>query len=221
MAVRRPDGLVVDRHRLRTTSSTARSCSRRASAKAGWSATRPGPSPTILDGWSATPPAGIGGRGTEIIDLRSLPTGWNIPDRPDPGWEAAKAKRGAGWADTSGPFPPSYPGGPLGDRPIPYLTGDLVEADGQRVIAGTVVVDAEIPAGETVTAHMSELVAIGSVEARDTATSVAFIGDGTRRVAESFDLYGGRGISVDAPALCGAFGTDPRTALSCRRRSFL
>ena len=49
---------------------------------------------TILDGWSATPPAGIGGRGTEIIDLRSLPTGWNIPDGPDPGWEAAKTRRG-------------------------------------------------------------------------------------------------------------------------------
>src|SRR5207249_5373125 len=46
---------------------------------------------------------------------------------------------------------------------------------------------------------VSELVASGSVEARDMATSVAFIGDGTRRLAESFDLYGGRGISVDAP----------------------
>ena len=154
---------------------------------------------TVLDGWRATAPAGIGGRGTEIIDLRSLPKGWNIPDGSNPGWQAAKTRRGIGWADTSGPLPPSYPGGPLGERPIGYPCGHIVEADGEHVIAGTVVIDAQIPAGETVTVHVSELVASGSVDPRDMATSVAFLGDGTRRAAESFDLYGGRGISVDAP----------------------
>jgi hypothetical protein len=104
------------------------------------------------------------------------------------------------WADTSTPHPPSYPGGPFPERPIAYLAGDVVEADGQRVVAGTVVIDAEIPAGETVTVHVSELVASGAVDPHDEAVSVAFVGDGTRRVAESFDLYGGRGVSIDAPA---------------------
>ena len=55
-------------------------------------------------------------------------------------------------------------------------------------------IDAEIPAGETLTVRVSELVP----SVTDTS-SVAFVGDGTRRIAESFDLYGGRGVSIDAP----------------------
>jgi hypothetical protein len=152
----------------------------------------------LLEGWGATRASGIGGRGTEVVDLRSLPTDWSFPDA-DPGWERVATRRGTSWADTSGPYPPSYPGIPLGGRPIAYLAGDVVSADRERVVVGTVVVDAEIPAGETLTAHVSELVASGASDRPDNVVSVAFVGDGTRRTIESLDLYGGRGIAVDAP----------------------
>jgi len=152
-----------------------------------------------LDGWGATRGSGIGGRGEEIIDLRSLPHGWADRDGADPGWERVALRRAASWADTSSPHPPSYPGGPFGHRPISFLTGDEVAPDGDRVVVGTVVLDAEIPAGEAVTVHVSELVSSGSADAPDNATSVRFVGDGRRRVAASFDLYGGRGLTVSAP----------------------
>ncbi len=155
---------------------------------------------TRLDGWGATSGSGVGGRGTEMIDLRGLPVGWNAPDGADPGWEQVATRRATTWADTSGPHPPSYPGGPFAERPIDYPGGDVVEADKQRVVVGSVVIDAEIPAGETVTVHVSELVASGASDESDNVVSVAFVGDGTRRVTESFDLYGGRGITLDAPA---------------------
>jgi hypothetical protein len=142
---------------------------------------------------------GSGGRSTELVDLRSLPIGWNAANSPDPGWEQVAMRRGMSWADTSTPHPPSYPGGPFAERPIAFLGGDVVEADGQHVVAGTVLLDAHIPAGETLTVHVSELVASGAVDPRDEAVSVAFVGDGTRRLGESLDLYGGRGITIDAP----------------------
>jgi hypothetical protein len=93
--------------------------------------------------------------------------------------------------------PPTYPGGPLGARPIAFLGDELVEPDG-RVIAGTVVVDAEIPEGETLTIRVSEDVGTPT-DGEEHVTSVAFIGDGARRVVESFDLYGGRTFTADRP----------------------
>lgn len=154
---------------------------------------------TLLAGWGATAASGSGGRGTEIIDLRSLPADWSTPEAADPGWEHVATRRGLASVDTSTVHPPSYPGGPFAERPIAYLGGDVSETDGQRVVAGTVVIDAEIPPGETLTIHVSELVASGASDQGDNVVSVAFVGDGTRRVSESLDLYGGRGITIDAP----------------------
>jgi alpha-L-rhamnosidase len=155
-------------------------------------------SATTLEGWTATAGSGIGGRGVEVVDLRSLPPGWNEPG-PEPQWQNARIRRGQAWADTSAPFPPSYPGGPFAERPIGALGSELVDANGTDVVVGTVVLDADIPVGETVTVRVSELVSSGSLDAHDNATSVCFIGDGTRRTVESSDLYGGRGVAVDAP----------------------
>ncbi len=154
----------------------------------------------LLDGWTATPAgAGMAGRATETIDLRSLRDGWSSPDAVDPGWEAVTMRRGRAGADTSSVHPPSYPGIPLGARPIGYLVGDPVEPDRERVVVGSVLIDAEIPAGEKLTVGVSELVSSGTSSDDDNLTSVGFVGDGTRRVAESFDLYGGRAVTVDAP----------------------
>jgi hypothetical protein len=154
---------------------------------------------TVLEGWSSTTPAGIAGRGIELIDLRSLPPDWNTANASDVAWPPAVMRRAIGWADSNTSHPPSYPGGPLGERPIACLVGDPMRLDGERVTVGTVVIDAEIPAGESVTVHVSENVASGSVDQRDASTSVSFTGDGTRRTDESFDIYGGRSVSVDAP----------------------
>jgi hypothetical protein len=154
----------------------------------------------VLDGWGATAPGGIAGRGTELIDLRALPSGWNTADGPDPAWPLVALRRGTPRAGQNDAAPPSYPGGPLVPRAIALPRGETVAPDGERVLAGTVVLDAEIPPGETVAVHVSELVASGSVDSRDASTSLAFTGDGTRRVVESLDLYGGRGVTVDAPA---------------------
>ena len=154
---------------------------------------------TLLEGWGATAGTGIGGRGTELIDLRSLPADWTDAGGRDPGWHGVAVRRGIGWAETSTGNPPSYPGIALGKRPIGFLAGDAVEVDGERVVVGTVVVDAEIPAGATLTAHVAELVASGATDQPDNVSSIAFVGDGARRTIESLDVYGGRAITVDAP----------------------
>ncbi|HVM55319.1 MAG TPA: hypothetical protein VM262_19190 [Acidimicrobiales bacterium] len=153
-----------------------------------------------LDGWTATPGAGVSARGVEIVDLRSLPAGWHDPDGDDPGWRPAVTRRATTAGESGRPEPPSYPGGPLGERPIAFLTGALVTPDDRRVIAGTVVVDAEVPAGEGITVRATELVGNGALLETDHDSTVRFVGDGTRRVMESFDVYGGRGFVVDAPA---------------------
>jgi hypothetical protein len=152
-----------------------------------------------LEGWGATAGGGIGGRGIEVVDLRGLPAEWHAADTAADGWGPVATRRAKTWADTNSEHPPSYPGGPFAERPIAYLTGDFVEPDGERVVVGTVVVDAEVPAGERLTVHVSELVASGATDNSDNVTSVAFVGDGTRRVAESLDLYGGRGLRIEAP----------------------
>jgi hypothetical protein len=154
---------------------------------------------SLLDGWTATQGHGVSARGTEIIDLRSLPDGWNDPDGADPGWAPAAERKASTSGESGRAEPPTYPGGPLGERPIDFLAGALVEPDGDRVIAGTIVVDAEIPAGEALTVRASELVHNGALTETEHDSSVQFVGDGTRRTMESFDIYGGRGFIVDAP----------------------
>ena len=83
---------------------------------------------TPLDGWTATQGHGVIARGTEIIDLRSLPVGWNEPDGADPGWKPAAVRKASTSGESGRAEPPSYPGGPLGERPIAFLADDLVES---------------------------------------------------------------------------------------------
>src|SRR5581483_9417504 len=121
----------------------------------GWSGRR-------LQGWGATAGGGIGGRGVEIVDMRGLPADWLAAGASADGWEPVATRRARTWADTNSEHPPSYPGGPFAERPIAYLTGDLLEPDGERVVVGTVVVDAEVQAGEQLTVHIAELVTSGA-----------------------------------------------------------
>ncbi len=64
----------------------------------------------LLEGWGATAGAGIGGRGTEVVDPRSLPADWMRPDGTDPHWENVATRRGVGRADTNTMHPPAEPG---------------------------------------------------------------------------------------------------------------
>jgi hypothetical protein len=165
----------------------------------GWVATDATWTATALDGWTGTKGSGVSARGIEIVDLRSLPADWCAADGADPGWASAVERRAQTSGESGNPSPPSYPGGPLGARPVALLGAHDVVPDGDRVVVGTVVVDAELPEGAELTVRASELVASVVAEETEHDATVRFVGDGTRRTMESFDLYGGRAFSVDAP----------------------
>jgi hypothetical protein len=159
----------------------------------------------VLDGWTATPGSGVSGRGIELVDARALPPGWL--DQPDPGWPAAIERRAVASGESGRHEPPSYPIGPFGPRPITWPTTtplDLVAiGDGRwildRVSVGTLVVDAEGPAGATVAIRAAELLdAAGRPEPTEHDAGVTFTLDGSRRALESLDSYGFRGVIVEA-----------------------
>jgi alpha-L-rhamnosidase len=163
---------------------------------------------TQLDGWESTPGPEISGRGEEIHDLRTLPPGWAEPGRPAPEWRPALQRLARTAGETGSPQPPSYPGGPYAERPIGWPVPKRVslEADGDGgltsdgVVVGTVVVDAEIPAGARLTIRAAEFLdADGRPEPRELDASMVVIGDGTRRILESLDIYGMQGLQLGVP----------------------
>lgn len=167
---------------------------------------------TVLDGWTADPGHGISARGTEHLDARSLPADWTTGG--ELGWPAAIERRAASAGEPGRHEPPSYPIGPFGPRPISWPTLERIDlaagsAPGQaegvflaeRVIVGTLLVDAEGPVGSTVTVRAAELLDRDDFPApteHDAALTVTL--DGTRRQLESLDAYGLRGVVVEAPA---------------------
>ena len=69
-----------------------------------------------------------------------------------------------------------------------------------RVTVGTVLLDASGPEGAVVRLTAAEFIdGNGRPKPNEHDSSVAFTLDGTRRVLESFDYYGGHGVLVDAP----------------------
>ncbi|MYW01427.1 alpha-L-rhamnosidase, partial [Streptomyces sp. SID3343] len=141
------------------------------------------------------------GRGRELLDARALPADWQRADR-DPGWPTAVLRRAMTTGEPGRPEPPSYPGGPFGGRPIAWpVPSDTVLTPGpdgafavDHVVSGTLVVDADGPPGAEVVVHTAEFAAPGEHDA-----SLAVVTDGTRRVLESLDSYGLRGVVVEAP----------------------
>ncbi len=161
-----------------------------------------------LRGWDSTPGAAISGRGTEILDAGALPEGWAEPGGADPEWRPATER----WARTSGdsgrPEPPSYPGGPYAPRPIGWPEPNLIPLEmgahgdcmADRILVGTLVVDADIPAGARVTIKTAELLdSDGRPGPKENDASFAVVGNGTRRTLESLDVYGFRGLVLDVP----------------------
>ena len=165
---------------------------------AGWTG-------TVLDGWTATPGAGISGRGIELIDARSLPSVWL--DEPGPGWPAALERRAVTSGEPGRHEPPSYPMGPFGPRPISWPPTAALEltasGDGawllDRIGVGTLVVDADGPAGAIVQIRTSEFLDGADRPApTEHDAGATFTLDGTRRTLESLDTYGCRGVLVEA-----------------------
>ena len=160
-----------------------------------------------LDGWGADPGDALTGRSRERIDLRSLPEGW-LHAGGGKDWPAAITRRAHSMGASGRPEPPSYPGGPLAPRPTPLLAGvpQNLEPLGDgafsagRVVAGTLALDLEIPAGVEVRVRTAEFdgadlrPAPGQYDGGVTIT-----GDGTRRTVETLDPLGFRGVVVDAP----------------------
>lgn len=164
---------------------------------ASWSA-------QVLDGWGATRTrtSGVAGRGTELIDLRSLPRDWDSG-----GIEAAVClRRAAAVGEPGRPTPPSYPIGPVGPRPIAPLSADPIafaDADDgswrtDAIVAGTLRVELDGPPGATATVRIAEMVDDdGRPVPGEHDASLSITCDGTRRTIESVDRFGGQGAIVE------------------------
>lgn len=173
----------------------------------------------VLDGWGAEVGGGISGRGKELIDGRSLPPDWTTDEV---GWPHAVVRDSHNSGESGRRRAPTYPMGPFGGRPLPWPTpddvtlaphgGDAWRVD--RVTVGTVLLDASGPEGSVVRLTAAEFVdADGRPKPNEHDSSVAFTLDGTRRVLESFDYYGGRGFLVDAPPEVTVHGVTVRERL--------
>lgn len=166
-------------------------------------------------GWRALPVPGLTadrprdfviGRGDERIDLRSLPADWTAPGFDDTAWPAAVELAGRGIGEPWHREPPAYPYGPLDRRPVtPPAREDVVLRPSpsgfvaDRVVVGPVRVDLEAPAGVEVTIQVGELTeADGRLREDGHTFATTFVGDGTRRTAETIDAYGLRAVEVTA-----------------------
>jgi len=159
---------------------------------------------TILDGWTASSGVGVSGRGREILDARSLPADWMSAT----GWPAAVERRAFTIGEPGRPEPPSYPGGPLGHRPLPWPTPDDVTLEhvgddtwvADRIVAGSLTVDFEGPVGAEMLVRVAEFLDADGVPAPgEHDASAALVCDGTRRTLETFDSYGLNGILTTMP----------------------
>jgi len=172
----------------------------------GWLVTDASWRARLLEGWSATEAKELTDRGRELADLRSLPDGWQAPGFDDSRWAGAEVLSGSSLGEPGRQEPPSYPRGPMEPRPIgwPTIVSTVLDAgEGEafvagRVVAGTVELDLEGPAGSEVAFHATEFVADDGTIPGDLQGATLVL-DGTRRTYETFDTYGLAGLRVDAP----------------------
>ncbi|HWE66460.1 MAG TPA: hypothetical protein VG298_07435 [Acidimicrobiales bacterium] len=161
----------------------------------------------LLAGWDEAPAlGGVSGRGIELVDLRALPQTWTDLDFADDEWDRARTISGSGFGESGRPEPPNYPHGPYGARPASYpgsTSVELKEAEGvfraERVVAGTLVVDLEGPAGAEVALTCAEFVGGDHDSSHGEPMGCTLTLAGGRRQYETFDLYGLREVHVSAP----------------------
>lgn len=173
----------------------------------GWLVTDGAWAASVLDGWGADGSGGVSGRGREMLTAAALPAGWETSSSIT--WPAAVERRAHTTGETGRAEPPSYPIGPFGARPIswPAITERALHPSGSswtaaEIVAGTVAVDVEGPAGAVVVVRPAEFLdADGRPCPTEHDASMEFHLDGTgRRMLESFDSYGMHGALVEAPA---------------------
>ncbi|MCF2533137.1 alpha-L-rhamnosidase-related protein [Yinghuangia soli] len=172
----------------------------------------------VLPGWGDNVVDRLSGRGEEHVDCRVLPAAWCTAlastgaggqagdSCGDAGWPAATARRAMTTGEPGRAEPPSFPGGPLGARPIaqaaPVEVALRRTAAGayvaDRIESGTLVVDASGPPGASVTVRVAEFLAGGEPAPGEHDACFTVTLDGTRRTAESLDLYGLHGALVEA-----------------------
>lgn len=161
---------------------------------------------TILGGWSATHSASLLKRGDELVDLRSLPEGWNRDAVATETWPTVRERRAMVLGASGRANPPSFPVGPISGRPVSRPTPRRVVLEphdsvhrAPRITVGTVVVDVEGPSGARVEIKGAErLRPDGSPRHEAYDTSLFVTTDGTRRTLESVDLFGVHAFSVHA-----------------------
>ena len=157
-----------------------------------------------LANWTAMSGGGVSGRGREFVDANTLDADWQTGPVD---WAPAVVQDSHAMGEPGLRKPPTYPIGPFGGRPIawPVPNDVALKSVGQggwiadRVTPGTIVIDAEGPAGAVVAVTTSEFLVDGQPSPNEHDASVAFTLDGTRRVLESFDYYGGQGVQVETP----------------------
>ncbi|HWE68582.1 MAG TPA: hypothetical protein VG298_18215 [Acidimicrobiales bacterium] len=160
----------------------------------------------FLVGWDDAPgPRGMGERGMEVVDLRSLPADWAAAGLADHDWPAARTIPAAGLGEAGRPEPPNYPHGPFGSRPASYPGATRIELAhcgavfrAERVVAGTLIVELEGPAGSELTLTCAEFPGDEVPASPGEPIGCTITLDGTRRQFETFDLYGLRQVHVGA-----------------------
>lgn len=176
-------------------------------AEGGWVVTDDAWSGTTLDGWGSTAGSVIAGRGLEVLYAGTLPSDWCDSDGADPSWGLVVCRRAVAPGESGHGEPPSYPCGPLGVRPISWPTANLVSLTRidddafatDQIVAGTLVLDLEAPVGSVVTVRAAEFAdPDGRPRPEEHDAGVQVITDGTRRLVESMDAYGLRGVVIEA-----------------------
>jgi alpha-L-rhamnosidase len=172
----------------------------------------------VLEGWDADAGGGVSGRGRERVSAAPLPHDWTVASA---GWPPALLRRAHGHGEPTEGRPPTYPIGPFGGRPISWP--DTIERaltrrdDGSwvapEIVAGTIALDADGPAGSTVVVTAAEFLRDGEPAPSEHDASVAFTLDGGHRTLESFDAYGMHGARVEAGAGVTVHGITVRERL--------
>lgn len=170
-----------------------------------------------LAGWGETVLDRLSGRGEELADARALPAEWL--GATDSGWPGAVERRGFTTGEPGRPEPPSFPVGPLEPRPIswPHPVDIALVPDSpgvflaERIESGTLIVDASGPTGAIVTVRAAEFLKDGVPVPTEHDARFVLTLDGTRRGIESLDLYGLRGVLVEADDGATVHGVSVRT----------
>lgn len=161
----------------------------------------------VLDGCGTEPTPGMQARGAEHIDRRGWPTP-GLDGDPVIDWSPAVLRRAFTLSGHGSPSPPTFPIGPLGARAIGPLgrvevaladTGDGTHT-APGIVAGTIVLDVELPEGAQAVARAAEFVDdAGRPAPGDWDTTFVVVGDGGRSTTESLEIYGLRGVVVELP----------------------